>query len=100
MSYLLSILLTFLVVFITLTKSQNINPNYHQIHIESASVDGLISYLQPPTTDLQKLDGLKYTLPRRLDEEERGHIPIHIPQTPHTRLQNRRYRIRRRRPPP
>jgi hypothetical protein len=93
MSYLLSILLTFLVVFITLTKSQNINPNFHQIHIESA-------YLQPPTTDLQKLDGLKYSLPRRLNEEERGPIPIRIPQTPHTRLQNSRCRIRRCRPPP
>jgi hypothetical protein len=53
MSYLLlSILVAFLTV-ITLTKSQNIN---HKTHDVSAPP---ISY-PPPTSDLQKLVGLKY----------------------------------------
>ncbi|WJX87715.1 hypothetical protein P8452_69873 [Trifolium repens] len=56
MSYLLlSILVAFLTV-ITLTKSQNIN---HKTHDVPAPPNGLISY-PPPTSDLQKLVGLKY----------------------------------------
>jgi hypothetical protein len=58
MSYLLvlSILVAFLTV-ITLTKSQNIN---HKTHDVSAPPNGLLISYPPPTSDLQKLVGLKY----------------------------------------
>ncbi|CAJ2636295.1 unnamed protein product [Trifolium pratense] len=89
--YLVSILLVFLTV-ITLTKSQNINPNYHQIHDESAPPNRLISY-HPPTTDLQKLVALKHV---RIPNAPR--VPtIATPGTPHLAPKRGGHRSR---PPP
>jgi hypothetical protein len=78
MCYLLSILIAFLAV-ITLTISENINPKHHQLHDESAPPDGLINY-QPPTTDLQKLVGLKYV--RGPNQQRLRYIALPPPPPP------------------
>ncbi|CAJ2636297.1 unnamed protein product [Trifolium pratense] len=76
MSY-LSVLVAFLAV-ITLTISQNINPNYyHQIH------DGLISNQPPPTRQqlIYKSSWSQVQSPRGPNQHQPRHIPP-PPQVP------------------
>jgi hypothetical protein len=82
MSY-LSILVVFLSV-ITITISQNINPK-HPIHDESPGPNiGLISH-QPPTINLQKPVGLKYSPPSGSNQHPPPPPPRPVP-TPAVRI--------------
>jgi hypothetical protein len=82
MSY-LSNLVAFLSVN-TLTKSQNINPK-HPIHDESPRPNiGLISH-QPPTINLQKPVGLKYSPPSGSNQHPPPPPPRPVP-TPAVRI--------------
>jgi hypothetical protein len=107
MSY-LSILVVFLSV-ITITISQNINPK-HPIHDESPGPNiGLISH-QPPTINLQKPVGLKYSPPSGSNQHPpppppfpkppifKPPVPINLPRIPH--LHSRKSRRHPLRPPP